>query len=259
MPKQLRQTPNQKWIARWMDFLAWINRHSDSRWVFRGLGDEQFTLSPTVGRGLHYELAQERALLELFKRRLPEFRGEASFTELDHLALAQHHGLPTRLLDWTTNPLVAAFFAVTANPGPRQVRTVLPSGRSAKALSWATPEPANVAARIVAYRTRSAMSLDPSQDPFGLSGVGFYWPRSVTSRITSQGGLFSVHPTPNVPWSDPLAKTEHLFDIPGEMRGFFRRRLFYLGVDDQRIMGGVDGLGARLAWQYRAKTGLGTL
>lgn len=259
MAKVLRRPPSAKWLSRWMDFLEWINRHSDSRWIFRGLGDDRFLLQPTVGRVTGYALAQERAVIELFKRRLPEFNGETGFEALDYLALAQHHGLPTRLLDWTTNPLVAAFFAVTAQPGPRKVRLVLDSGRPARATISATPDLKTVPARIVAYRTKSAMSLDPAQDPFALTEVGFYWPRSVTNRITNQGGLFSVHPTPELPWAEPLDEAADIFDVPGEMRSFFRRRLFYLGVDEQRIKGGIDGLGARIAWQYGTKTGLGTL
>ncbi len=259
MAMRLRSAPQRKWITRWKAFLEWTDQHSDSRWVFRGLGDELFSLTPSVGRTSKYELAQELAVLELFKRRLPEFRDEASLSQLDHLALAQHHGLPTRLLDWTTNPLVAAFFAVTSPPGTRQVRLVLDSGRIARKPISATPHPKVVTARIVAFRTKGAMSLEPSVDPFAQSDVGFYWPRAVTNRITNQGGLFSVHAEPNVPWGQPLLDPDHIFDIPGEMRGFFRRRLFYLGVDHQRIMGGVDGLGTRVAWQYEAKIGLGTL
>lgn len=259
MVKSLRAPLQRRWITRWSAFLEWTSSHSDSRWVFRGLGDDQFSLIPTVGRTSRYELAQELAVLELFKRRLPEFRSDGALQELDYLALAQHHGLPTRLLDLTTNPLVAAFFAVTAPPGTRPAKLVLPSGRASPISIDATPHPRMVPARIVAFRTKAAMSLEPSADPFAYSGVGFYWPRSVTNRISNQGGLFSVHSAPNTPWMDPLSDLAHVFDIPGEMRHFFRRRLFYLGVDHQRIMGGVDGLGSRLAWQYEAKIGLGTL
>ncbi len=114
-------------IPRWRAFLEWTDGHSDSRWVFRGLGDDRFKLIPSVGRRPNYEPAQERAVLELFKRRMPEFMPDGDLSELDRLAIAQHHGIPTRLLDWTTNPLVAAYFAVTSSPGQRMVRLVLPS------------------------------------------------------------------------------------------------------------------------------------
>jgi hypothetical protein len=42
------------------------------------------------------------------------------------------------------------------------------------------------------------------------------------------------------------------------MRRFFQKRLYYLGVHQQMLMGGLDGVGARLSWQYFRSTGLGT-
>jgi hypothetical protein len=84
-------------------------------------------------------------------------------------------------------------------------------------------------------------------------------PRSLTTRIVTQGGVFSFHPQPAVPWEEPLKAGADIFDIPGEMRSFFRQRLFYLGVDPQRIMGALDGLGSRLAWQYGDRIGLGAV
>lgn len=259
MATRMRSPIQRSWIKRWKEFLDWTDSHSDSRWVFRGLGDFDFSLMPTAGRKAKYELAHELATLELFRRRAQEFGVNPQLHRLDALALAQHHGLPTRLLDWTTNPLVAAYFAVSSSPGPRDVKIRLSSGRLAKDPVRAVPDASSVSARIVAFRVRGSMSLDPEADPFVTSEVGFYWPSSLTNRITNQSGLFSVHPKPDEAWREPLQSPAHSFDIPGEMRNFFQRRLFYLGVEPQRVMGGLDGLGARLAWQYRVNTGLGTL
>ena len=89
----------------------------------------------------------------------------------------------------------------------------------------------------------------------------FFVPPWLTVRITAECGLFSVHPTPDQAWEEPLAPANagHIFDIPGEMHRYFKRRLFYLGIDDQRIKGGLDGLCGRLYWQYTATTGLGAV
>ena len=57
----------------WNEFQAWVNAHSDSRWVFRGLGDKAFALTPSVGRRAKYSLADERTILEIFRKRVAEF------------------------------------------------------------------------------------------------------------------------------------------------------------------------------------------
>ena len=51
--------------------------------------------------------------------------------------------------------------------------------------------------------------------------------------------------------------SRHRFEIPGEARAYFQRRLFNFGIDSQRVMGGSDGLCQRLSWQYATGIGLG--
>jgi hypothetical protein len=86
---------------------------------FRGHSDSSFELLPSVFRrsgknqdGPYYD---EVALLEEFVRRHPKAKHEHSNT-LELLTYAQHYGLPTRLLDWTENLLVAIYFACNEFP-----------------------------------------------------------------------------------------------------------------------------------------------
>ena len=247
-------------IDYWSRFLAWLDKKADSRWVFRGLGDASFDLIPSAGRG-DYSLLKERAVLETFERRAAEFLNLYQMSEWDRLALAQHHGLPTRLLDWTTNPLVAAYFAVTSSPGARPMKPLDAEGRAKRSPLNGVPGLESATARITAVKVPSRMIVNPltDQDPFDRIDVGFVLPRSITTRIVTQGGIFSCHPRPNQPWTEPFKEAINRFDVPGDLRNYFRRRLFYLGVDPQRIMSGLDGLGARLAWQYQSDIGLGAV
>ena len=254
----LRGSLVKRQINKWREFQRWIDDHSDSGWVFRGLGDRGFNLTPTVGRKTNYSLAYERSILELFKLRAPEFIATSDKLTLDLLAIAQHHGAPTRLLDWTSNPLVAAHFAATGLPARQKSKLLNEKGRASGSPVIVTPAIETVGARIIAVRLLRSMKVSQDADPFALKDVRFFWPRAVTSRITDQGGLFSIHPDPANAWLPKRHRDSDIFEIPGDMRHFFSKRLFYLGINPQRIMGGLDGLGSRLAWQYDKGIGMGT-
>ena len=254
----LRPSTNLR-LQKWRSFQRWIDRHSDGRWAFRGHGDTTFQLVPGVGRKAKYTAIDEQAIFSIFKKRVAEFVDDRNWSESDYLALAQHHGLPTRLLDWTTNPLLAAYFAVNADAAAVSMRPVTATGRVSSKTVTAIPARDTRPARIIAYAVKTSDVLLPSADPFNVRGVKFITPRSLTTRIVTQSGLFSVHEMPNIPWGSPISAPAHLFDIPPDMRAFFKRRLYYLGVEPQRIMGGLDGLGERISWQYRARVGLGAL
>lgn len=82
---------------------------------FRGTRKLSYKPVPTIGRE-PYSLDHEQALITLFKKHAP-YSGRLPSTEWDWLYLMRHHDVPTRLLDWTENPLVALYFATLPGVG----------------------------------------------------------------------------------------------------------------------------------------------
>src|SRR5262249_6697533 len=85
-------------------------------WIFRGHGDATYQLIPSVGRIKHQSRTREKAessLLAMFRRAAVQHIERPPASDWEWLALAQHHHLPTRLLDWSYNALVALYFATS--------------------------------------------------------------------------------------------------------------------------------------------------
>ena len=114
-------------VASWKDLLAELpdlNAHRE--WDFRGQSDAKWTLNPSISRHFDYlrdhlgvntiaEQDLEFYMLQNFKKtaRLYTERLPNESDDLEWLALMQHYGCPTRLLDFSFSPYIALFFAVS--------------------------------------------------------------------------------------------------------------------------------------------------
>jgi hypothetical protein len=103
------------------------NAASGSTWVYRGQRKCSWPLVTSYSRfclqfsaeASNFSLDSFRSMLTRFIRRASEASGKdyGTFSPLQQMALAQHHGVPTPILDWSHSPYVAAYFAVTGSPG----------------------------------------------------------------------------------------------------------------------------------------------
>jgi hypothetical protein len=213
-------------IASFEALHAAVGQQAEAVVIFRGIKDVNYELRPKVGRfpksaklSSEEMEKEERTMLRLFRERAwPSVAGRHS-TDWELLALAQHHGLPTRLLDWTRNPLVAAYFAVEAAH----------SGHSA----------------IYAFRHDNFINTDGTPDPFKRKRVGKFIPNHITPRITAQAGVFTVHPDPR----EPIASKDiDCWTIPNKYRNKLKAELNKYGINAASLFPELDGLSKHIEW-----------
>ncbi len=231
-----------------------------SAWAFRGLSDASYCLDTTLMRlgGPYVQL--ERHLLRNFIK-----YAHRDVVERDSywhwLSVAQHHGLPTRLLDWTHSPFVAMHFA-TANTGKfdrdgvvwcvnyEQAHALLPDriGESLKkegANSFTT----DLLARTVA----SLAELDAmSEEPFLL----FFEPPSMDDRIINQFALFSIISNPSMGLDSWIGRHPTLcrkIVVPATLKWEIRDKLDQSNVTERVLFPGLDGLSRWLHRHYSPK------
>jgi type I restriction enzyme M protein len=199
--------------------------------VYRGVSSLDHKLVSTLGRlqlkeGESFE-STERKLLKLFKERSVSFLNTTPENNWEWLALAQHHGLPTRLLDWSRNPLVAAYFAVQQNTEEDCVIYVLNQEK------------------------QPLVDVNNSLGPLKATGEPLrYIPSHVTGRIIAQNGLFTFHP------GDPSKayESEHInrIIIPADKRKQLKQDLYRYGIHEASLFPGLDGLANHLKWMNDA-------
>jgi hypothetical protein len=145
---------------------------------------------------------------------------------LDALALAQHHGLATPLLDWTSNPLVALYFAAAG-------------GESRDGAVYTTsPPPMDVLAADPTIEKVGGPRVLTSdlRDKYPWFG---YIPRVLNPRIDRQSGLFTYHP-----WRSKPLEPLHTIRVPADLKTDLLYTLDIMGVNHSTVFPDLDGLSA---------------
>jgi hypothetical protein len=242
-----------------------LGRHR-SPYVFRGICDARADLSTglmRLGTGFENLARLESHLLRNF-RKYAHAAADAVIggSVWNWLALAQHHGLNTRLLDWTYSPLVAAHFA-TDNLATYDFDGAVWTVDHRRTLQW-LPDPLRAEAEEEGANVFTADMLDQAartleafdglaKEPFAV----FLEPPSLDQRIVNQFALFSLVSDPRVKLDDWLARHPGVAKkivIPAAIKWEIRDKLDQAGITERVLLPGLDGLSRWLARYYTPKS-----
>src|SRR5215213_9347505 len=243
-------------VTSWMELLQALygfpqTKHHRYRsdFVYRGLADQSWGLETSLKRLGRHAGAVEKPLLRSF-RKYAEPGSIPADTLWVRLTVAQHHGLPTRLLDWTISPKVAIHFA-TAEEQHYDKDGVIWCIDADKARSLLPETLRAVLDREYAFLFSVEMlefisTLDEF-DNLAASGnfVLFFEPPSLDTRIVNQGAVMSVMPGEGPILSDFLMSNPQIYHriiIPKELKWEVRDKLDQDNVTERMLSPGLDGL-----------------
>lgn len=219
-----------KEITNLEDFISYVNSNFKcGHYIYRGVRDGgNHILIPSVGRNEIYNKDNEIETFQQFKRRAHSTVASNPSNDWEWLAIAQHHGLPTRLLDWTTSPLIALFFATQPKVRDSKLEECCDNGGAIYVLHFC-----------------NYINTMVDTNPFEYKKVGVYQPPHIATRISGQAGLFTIQPEPNKELA--YEKDERLpndiikIKFTKESAQKIQGQLFRIGVRHDMLFPDLDG------------------
>ena len=217
-----------------------------SPFVFRGVPRVTHTLDTSLQTGGF--VAHERHLLTSFRKYAVERAVHGDWI-WNWLSLAKHHGLPTRILDWSYSPYVAMHFA-TANFNEfdhdgaiwcvdyQKTNALLPPTLQKIVKS----EGANIFTTEILNSVATSLA---DFDALGGDFVLFFEPPSLDERIVNQFALFSLPSSAALSLEEFLKRGEAMYRriiIPAELKWEVRDKLDQANITERVLFPGLDGL-----------------
>ena len=208
--------------------------------LFRGQSNHEQPLVPAIARtkvGDRSQYNVEKEIFNEFKRLSSSHIHKLNITTpWDKLALAQHYGLPTRLLDWTSSPLIALWFAC------RNKREEDPEDRIIWVFEFDEDDKAK----------KNELKND---DPLRIVAPRIFKPNHLTNRIRAQAGWFSIHSFKDGEYVElnkwqPFQGRFKKIIIPNGVAHSFMKSLDLFHINASTLMPELDGIAAHLKWKY---------
>lgn len=186
---------------------------------FRGQSSSEYKLIPSIGRrfkeGQEDVLKQyEKEVFEDFKRKYSMFTDARPKNDKEFLFLAQHYGLPTRLLDWTYNPLIALYFACCSNFDKDGIV-------------------------YQSYQFSRKVFNEDKDDIFSFPAITLLVPNMTDVRYKNQNGIFVLYPEP---WKEKFEFIYVKYIIPVQYKQNILSKLEKIGITRSFIMPSLDSL-----------------
>lgn len=229
-------------ITSLSDFFNKIPSHSrglSSPLIFRGQGEDH-PLLPSIFRKDHAchngdWIGYEQKIMNIFEREAVQSLANEPTNIIDWIYLAQHHGVPTRVLDWTTSAVCALYFAVED----------LNESEDGVVLSYKFGEK-----RLVTYKNYK--ELKEIKKPV------FYIPKHLNQRMSAQSACAVIYPLPvkNKSEFTPLELTTQTFNkfvIPGKCKQDILFKLDDIGINAHSIYPDLDGLAKEIKMKIKRK------
>jgi hypothetical protein len=217
-----------------------VTKHNKADFLFRGQSADQ-PLIPKIARlkskGALSKI--EYLMLKEYERQSLPFRESNIVDDWDLLALAQHHGLPTRLLDWSYSALAALWFCVEHGPKSDD------KGAIKDGVVW-----------LLKTKSSDFIEFPTKESPFANHKTRIFRPRVVARRIQAQAGVFTCHKIIDegqfVPLNRNIAYSTRLvkINILGAAFNTIQQQLEASGVTALTLFPDLDGLSKHMRIRY---------
>ena len=206
------------------EFVVGVSKNTNL--YFRGVSNKDYKLIPSIGRGKEIKLNSlvniESGMLKQFKLRAIPYLNYHPKNDWEWLMLGQHHGMPTRLLDWTSNPLVSLYFACVGD--------------------------AMIDGAIYSLSKVPMLDTEKNPNPFETKGNCMLMPPHLSPRVASQSSWFSASENPLIPLEEIIDEPITKYIISAKKKSEILTFLvFKFGIGPGSLFPGLDGICQQVA------------